>query len=382
MIELDGAGSRCVVGEDAVATVRRQREHTMASDAGWTRRRTSLVGALVASTAFSLAGCSSTHNLRTSGIEPIERVVGPHDKVTPGGGRYQVGKAYTINGRTYVPREDPRYDAVGAASWYGGDFHHGTRTANGEVYDRTTISAAHPTMPIPSYARVTSLETGRSIIVRVNDRGPYAAGRIIDLSERTAHLLEIKGRGVSKVRVQYVGRAGLAGSDQRTLLASLRGPGLAPNVDDRVLVASADLAPLPRRIPTTATLVADARPATPVNVLAPSRPIMPVSSRALAATQDASSFELAGVDAAGLRAAARERLPKPVATSAEVIQAELPGASGAPMSLMPLPGGDGRYDTSALPVAHSQRASYAAEDRIAGAFARIAEGDALGRVTR
>lgn len=354
----------------------------MANDAGWTRRRGSLVGALVTTTALALSGCSATNHLtRTSGVEPIERVVGPHDPVTPGGGRYQVGKAYSVNGRTYVPHEDPHYDAVGTASWYGGDFHHGTRTANGEVYDRTTISAAHPTMPIPSYARVTSLATGKSIIVRVNDRGPYAGGRIIDLSERTAHLLDIKSRGISKVRVQYVGRAGLAGSDQRALMATLTGPGLAPNLDDRTLVASADLAPMPRRIPTSATLVADARSAAPANVLAPSRPLLPTSSRALAAVQDASSFELAGVDAASLRAASRAPLPRPASTSAEVIEAEMPGASGAPMTLMPLPGAQGSYDTSSLPVHPSERSSYAAEARIVGAFARIAEGRDLNRLS-
>lgn len=352
----------------------------MACNEGWARRRSVFVGALVTTTALSLAGCSSTQHLRTSSVEPIERVVGPHDPVTPGGGRYQVGKAYSVNGRTYVPHEDPNYDAVGMASWYGGDFHHGTRTANGEVFDRTTISAAHPTMPIPSYARVTSLTTGKSIIVRVNDRGPYAAGRIIDLSEKTAHLLDIKSRGVSKVRVQYVGRAGLAGSDQRALMASLRGPGLEPGLDDRTMIASADLSPLPRRIPASATLVADARSAAPANVLAPSRPILPSSSRALAATQDASSFELAGVDAGALRSAARARLPKPAATSAEVIEAEMPGASGAPMSLVPLPGTAGTYDTSALPTGPSARSSYAAESRIAGAFARLGEGEALGRL--
>lgn len=360
----------------------------MASDAGAARRRAMFAGALVTTTALSLAGCSSSgHLTRMSGIEPIERVVGPHDPVTPGGGRYQVGKAYSVNGRTYVPHEDAHYDAVGMASWYGGDFHHGTRTANGEVYDRTTISAAHPTMPIPSYARVTSLETGRSIIVRVNDRGPYAAGRIIDLSEKTAHLLDIKSRGVSRVRVQYVGRAGLGGSDQRALVASLRGPGLSPGLDDHTMVASADLAPMPRRTapalaPAAPIQVAYARPTAPANVLAPSRPIMPASSRALASTQDASSFELAGVDAAKLRAAARAPLPKPVATSAEVLEAEMPGASGAPMSLMPLPKTEGAYDTSSLPVRPSARSSFAAESRIAGAFARLDEGEALGRLAR
>ncbi len=359
----------------------------MANDAAKTKRLTLVWGVLVATTALSLSGCSSVKQLtHMSSVEPVERVVGPHDKVTPGGGRYQVGAPYSVGGRTYVPRENPQLDEVGYASWYGGEYHHGTRTANGEVYDRDSISAAHPTMPLPSYARVTSLDTGRSIIVRVNDRGPFARGRIVDLSERTANLLDIKGRGVSRVRIQYVGRAGLAGSDQRTLMASLRGPGLMPGAEDRVMVASADLPAGPRRAPTPAaapvqapTLVADARGAVPTNVLLQKRPPLPTSARAIAATQDASAFELAGVAPARLApTVTRTPLPKPAATSAEVIEAEMPGASGAPMSLVPLPHASPRYDTSALPT--GQHASYAAETRVSAAFDRLAEGEALARL--
>ena len=147
------------------------------------------------------------------------KVVADGEPVPRGGGTFKLGNPYTINGRTYYPSHDPAYRAEGIASWYGADFH-GRKTANGEVYDMNAISAAHPTMPMPSYARVTNLENGRSIIVRVNDRGPYAHGRIIDLSTGTAKALGTYGQGLARVRVEYVGRAGLAGSDDNALLAT------------------------------------------------------------------------------------------------------------------------------------------------------------------
>ena len=106
------------------------------------------------------------------------------------------------------------------ASWYGSEFH-GHRTANGEIFDMRSVSAAHRTMPLPSYARVTNLANGHSIVVRVNDRGPFIGGRILDVSARVAKLLEFT-RGVTKVRVDYIGKAPPAGSDGPTLLASLQ----------------------------------------------------------------------------------------------------------------------------------------------------------------
>jgi rare lipoprotein A len=107
------------------------------------------------------------------------------------------------------------------ASWYGDDFH-GRYTANGEIFDMHSISAAHPTLPLPSYVRVTNLANNRSIIVRVNDRGPYARDRLIDVSVKTAELLGFYGHGIARVKVEYVGRAPLQGSDDRKLIATLR----------------------------------------------------------------------------------------------------------------------------------------------------------------
>jgi rare lipoprotein A len=155
------------------------------------------------------------------GVSSSPRVVAFGQPVPKGGGTYRVGKPYVVGGRTYVPEENTSYRAEGLASWYGEDFH-GRLTANGEVYDMNSISAAHPTLPIPSYARVTNLQNGRSIIVRVNDRGPFKGNRLIDLSARTAKLLEFHGHGLARVRVEYVGRASLDGSDDRKLLATLR----------------------------------------------------------------------------------------------------------------------------------------------------------------
>ncbi len=158
------------------------------------------------------------------------RVVADGEDVPKGGGKYLVGKPYTVAGKTYVPSEQ-KYAATGLASWYGDAFH-GRRTANGEVYDKNGISAAHPTMPLPSYARVTNLRNHRSIIVRVNDRGPYHGGRIMDLSARAAEALEYKSLGTAKVKVEYVGRASVGGSDDRKLLATLRYDGQPAQLDD------------------------------------------------------------------------------------------------------------------------------------------------------
>ena len=114
----------------------------------------------------------------------------------------RIGPAYTIRGTTYVPAAAPTYDAVGYASWYGGES--GNRTANGEQFRPGWITAAHTTLPLPTYVEVTALDTGRRIIVRVNDRGPFALGRIIDLSRGAAEELGMKAQGHVPVRVRRV----------------------------------------------------------------------------------------------------------------------------------------------------------------------------------
>ncbi len=176
------------------------------------------------------------------------RVVADGEAVPRGGGTYMVGKPYSVAGHTYYPSEK-RYAAVGLASWYGDAFH-GRRTANGEVYDRDGITAAHPTMPLPSYARVTNLYNHRSIIVRVNDRGPFAANRIMDVSRKTAEALDFRDGGTAKVKVEYVGAASLDGSDDEKLLATLRLDGPA-TLDGDVPTMVADAAP-PQPVPVAA----------------------------------------------------------------------------------------------------------------------------------
>lgn len=175
-----------------------------------------------------------------------ERVVEDGQPVPRGGGQYLVGHPYTIAGRTYYPSENENYAAVGMASWYGSAFH-GRRTANGEVYDMRALTAAHPTMPLPSYARVTNLANGYSVIVRVNDRGPYHGGRVMDVSSRAADVLDFKGAGTAKIKVEYVGRAPLEGSDDERLMASLRTDGSPASLDGSaaVMVAQQDTAPAP-----------------------------------------------------------------------------------------------------------------------------------------
>jgi rare lipoprotein A len=161
------------------------------------------------------------------GVYTSPRVVAGTDAIDPAVSRrgvYMVGRPYKVAGKRYVPAEDRSYSRVGMASWYGDDFH-GRLTANGEVFDMHDISAAHATMPLPSYARVTNLDNGNSIVVRVNDRGPYHGGRVIDVSKRAAELLDFESRGVGHVKVDYLGRAQQTGSDVPMLLATLRTDG-------------------------------------------------------------------------------------------------------------------------------------------------------------
>lgn len=202
--------------------------------------------------ALPLANCSSTTVARRNaseakyGVLSSPRVIPEGQPIPKGGGREMVGKPYVVAGRTYVPRPGRGYDREGWASWYGTAFH-GRLTANGEIFDRDSIAAAHPTLPLPCYVRVTNLINKRSMIVRVNDRGPYEQDRVIDLSERAADALGFHRKGTSRVRVQYVGRAPLAGSDDQMLLASLRTDGLP--AASRMMLAQAEKPGEPERKP-------------------------------------------------------------------------------------------------------------------------------------
>jgi len=211
---------------------------------------------LAGGVALNLGGCAQPPPQRLAAAHSKEyfpssiygpaspRVVADGEPVPRGGGTYLVGKPYTVAGHTYYPSEK-RYAAVGLASWYGDAFH-GRLTANGEIYDRDAITAAHPTMPLPCYARVTNLQNHYSMIVRVNDRGPFAANRIMDVSRKTAELLAFQRSGTTPIKVEYVGAASLDGSDDITLLATLRsnGPAKLAGLEDGDGRLLADGAPL------------------------------------------------------------------------------------------------------------------------------------------
>lgn len=167
-----------------------------------------------------------------------------------GGGGYKIGNPYQIAGVWYYPKEDPFYDETGIASWYGQDFH-GKATANGERYDMEALTAAHRTLPMPVIVRVTNLENGRSVRLRVNDRGPYARGRIIDVSRRAATLLGFHGNGTARVRVQFEGRAEVGAAppqDDSEIAAASSSIKAAPLSS----VASSELAPPPGAASATA----------------------------------------------------------------------------------------------------------------------------------
>src|ERR1700742_2690843 len=149
---------------------------------------------------LAMAGCGTPH--------PVPPPENHTVQVPPNAGVYKVGNPYQIDNVWYYPHEQPDYDETGIASWYGPTFY-GKYTANGELYDGNALTAAHRTLPMPVNVRVTNLKNGKSIIVRVNDRGPYARGRIIDLSRHAAELLDVVQSGTAKVRVTYLGRADL-----------------------------------------------------------------------------------------------------------------------------------------------------------------------------
>ncbi len=182
------------------------------------------IGLLLLASALALAGCSSkksgtlSSNSKSSFNSKGESLAGfagtgsaylkGSGPVPKGGGKYHVGKPYQVAGRWFQPKDQPGYDRQGAASWYGEAFHR-RKTSNGEYFDMNMLSAAHPTLPLPSYAKVTNLQNGESVIVRINDRGPFVGTRIIDLSKRTADVLGFHGAGKADVRVQWIGNAPL-----------------------------------------------------------------------------------------------------------------------------------------------------------------------------
>lgn len=313
------------------------------SAAGKIFSRTALLAGLLS--ASVLAGCSQgPSETRGGGVwrndntkeyfgqkrygKASPRVVRNGRRVPKGGGRAIIGRPYKVAGKRYYPRQyQPGQTQFGRASWYGDAFH-GRKTANGEIYDMSSISAAHPTMPLPSYARVTNRKNGRSIIVRVNDRGPFHGGRVIDLSKRVADLLDFRRHGTANVKVEYLRPASVAGSDDRMLVASLRTDGSPAQMDGGGVPGRTMIAGLfgsTKEAPVSATRRAPDRPV----ITTTSRPLPAVPQQALAETgrPAASTITQTSAETTTVVSAspAPERMPVPLARPFDL--ATIPGAS-------------------------------------------------------
>ncbi len=222
---------------------------------------------------FAMSACAETEFL----VHTAKQLRGGDAQQSEG--RYKVGAPYQIKGTWYYPAEDFEYSETGIASWYGPNFH-GKKTANGEDYNQNDLTAAHRTLPMPSAVRVTNLENGRSLVLRINDRGPFARGRIIDVSRRGAQLLGFEKNGVAKVRVdvlpdesRQLKLAAIIGSGQQVqVAASPREAVVAkplPSPEQPRARATSAPAPLPVR---TETLPPPVEPVLPEKV-----DVLPVS---------------------------------------------------------------------------------------------------------
>lgn len=203
---------------------------------------------------FSLAGCAGNPAV----VAPTTAPPAVAAKEAPAtDGIYKVGNPYQIEGKWYYPAEDYTYRQEGIASWYGQDFH-GKKTANGEKYDMNDVTAAHPTLPLPSMVKVTNLDNGRVLEVRVNDRGPYHSTRIIDLSRRAAQLLGFYEAGTARVRVEVDAPASM----ELKSLALRAHPPEMPKIAaaPRAVVSETALAPV---VATGAEITTPAKPAPP-----------------------------------------------------------------------------------------------------------------------
>lgn len=158
----------------------------------------SVFKALLLSTVLVLGGCSDSTQVFSSSPSGSTKQASPDSA-----GYYKIGNPYQVAGVWYYPKEDYSYKEIGVSSWYGQDFHNGI-TANGELYDMHALTAAHRTLPLPSVVRVTNLQNGRSLVLRVNDRGPFVNNRVIDVSMRAAQLLGFKEQGTTQVQVEIL----------------------------------------------------------------------------------------------------------------------------------------------------------------------------------
>lgn len=268
--------------------------------------------ALVLLAGASLAACATPRYPNHAG--------GPGGAApSPGQGGYKVGSPYQVAGVWYVPKEDPTYDHTGVASWYGDAFHM-KATANGETFDMNAVSAAHTTLPLPSMVQVTNLDNGKSITVRVNDRGPFVGNRIIDLSHEAARQLGYDRAGLANVRVRYVGPAPLLGPDAGVRYAAAK--------------------PLPTRLASGAATAATPVAARAAMAPAAAHPVEPDPVMALASSSAAPPLKAAP----SVVAVNSEALP-PLATAPVASQA-LPPLTGSAISSAPI----GAVNSAPAPV--------------------------------
>ena len=218
-----------------------------------------IIAAVAALSIASCSGSKSSKSLFAGKGSPKLNSSGPIPK---GGGRRHVGKPYEINGGKYYPKDVSSYEKTGVASWYGPKFHR-RMTSNGEWFDMHDLTGAHKTLPLPSYVKVTNLANGKQAVLRINDRGPFAHDRIIDLSKRSSEILDFKGRGTAKVRVVYLGKAPLA--HDGTHLAAMNRKYLSQENFNRVASAM--------NYSRSGTMLADARVNQPVQAMASPQPV-------------------------------------------------------------------------------------------------------------
>jgi rare lipoprotein A len=228
------------------------------------RRKQAARLALVLLAGASLAACATLEpDYATRGAPPAKPLKGTQ-------------KPYQINGVWYYPHEEPDYDKKGTASWYGDAFHH-KATANGEIFDKDLVSAAHKTLPLPSLVEVTNLDNGKKLVVRVNDRGPFVDGRIIDLSKEAARQLGYADKGLAHVRVRYLGPApALYGEDSRRYARYV-----APNAP-RLAAAAPPPPPPDRKSEPDVVFTSAPAPKAPVEIV--QSPLVPLTRPKTAAT--------------------------------------------------------------------------------------------------
>ena len=220
-----------------------------------------------------LGACAETEFL----VHTAKRIGKPAEQPpAKDSGIYKVGKPYQIKGTWYYPKEDFEYEETGIASWYGSKFH-GRKTANGERFDMNNLSAAHRTLPMPTIVRVVNMDNGRTLNLRVNDRGPFARGRILDVSRRAAQLLGFEKQGTARVRVNILA------NESRTLAWRLKGDAELAAVGSPITVSRLPKAPVSSELlaPPTGAEVAPA-PAAPAgrSCTLESRPASSTSPRA------------------------------------------------------------------------------------------------------